>query len=240
MEDPSEVHCPTGRRPGLKRLNLIVRSVASLALFAAVLFWPAGTIGWAAGWAYLAALIASSAFMLVYVYRVSPDLIEHRMRVGRGTKGWDKIVLSVFGLTYLAIPVVAGFDAVRYEWSTMSPWWWLLALAIFLPGSALVTWAMGVNPFFEKTVRIQAERGHHVIDSGPYAFVRHPGYVGLFGWMLPVPLFLGSWWAFVPALLAVITIVVRTALEDRTLRAELEGYEAYAGRVRFRLVPGIW
>ncbi|MBT8066123.1 MAG: isoprenylcysteine carboxylmethyltransferase family protein [Gammaproteobacteria bacterium] len=224
----------------MKRFNVIVRSVASLGLFAAVLFWPAGTIGWAAGWAYLAVLIASSAAMMAYVYRVSPDLIEHRMRVGSGTKGWDKVVLSVFGLTYLAILVVAGFDAVRYEWSTMSPWLWFAGLAIFLPGAVLVTWAMGVNPFFEKTVRIQSERGHRVIDSGPYAFVRHPGYVGLFGWTLSVPLFLGSMWAFLPALLSVATMVIRTALEDRTLRAELEGYEEYAGKVPFRLIPGVW
>ena len=99
---------------------------------------------------------------------------------------------------------------------------------------------MGVNPFFEKTVRIQTERGHRVIDTGPYAFVRHPGYLGFFGWCLSAPLLLGSWWAFVPAVLSVVDLVVRTALEDRTLREELEGYEAYSNRVPHRLLPGIW
>lgn len=224
----------------MQRLNVIARSVASFALFMAVLFWPAGTIAWVAGWAYLAVVIASSAIMLAYLWRVNPDVIEHRMRAGSGTKAWDKVVLSVFGLLYLAIPVVAGLDAVRYGWSAMSPWSWLPALLIFVPAVAMSTWAMVVNPFFEKTVRIQSDRGHYVVDSGPYAHVRHPGYVGLFGWTLPVPLFLGSWWAFVPALLALVTIVVRTALEDRTLRAELDGYEAYTRRVRFRLLPGGW
>jgi protein-S-isoprenylcysteine O-methyltransferase Ste14 len=99
---------------------------------------------------------------------------------------------------------------------------------------------MGVNPFFEKTVRIQTERNHRVIDTGPYAFVRHPGYLGFFGWLLSVPLMLGAGWALVPAALAILSVVARTALEDRTLRRELDGYEAYADRVRYRLIPGIW
>jgi protein-S-isoprenylcysteine O-methyltransferase Ste14 len=99
---------------------------------------------------------------------------------------------------------------------------------------------MVVNPFFEKTVRIQTEHGHHVIDTGPYAFVRHPGYLGFAGWMVSIPLLLASAWAFIPALLAVVGIVVRTALEDRTLYAELPGYAEYTTRVHFRLVPGIW
>jgi len=113
-------------------------------------------------------------------------------------------------------------------------------LVLFIPGAALFTWSMAVNPFFEKTVRIQTERGHRVIDTGPYHVVRHPGYVGFFGWSLSVPLLLGSWWAFLPAFAAAIGIVIRTALEDRTLRAELTGYEEYATRVRYRLIPGVW
>ena len=99
---------------------------------------------------------------------------------------------------------------------------------------------MFVNPFFEKTVRIQTEHEHHVIDNGPYAYVRHPGYVGFIGWLISTPVLLGSIWAFVPALLAVAGLVFRTALEDRTLQAELAGYDSYVARVRFRLVPGIW
>ena len=122
----------------------------------------------------------------------------------------------------------------------MPPWAWLPGIAVWLAGNVLFTWAMGVNPFFEKTVRIQTERGHRVIDTGPYAFVRHPGYLGFFGWALATRLLLGSGWAMVPALLTVAGLVVRTALEDRTLQAELAGYAEYAQRVRFRLVPGLW
>ncbi len=99
---------------------------------------------------------------------------------------------------------------------------------------------MGVNPFFEKTVRIQTERGHRVIDTGPYRFVRHPGYLGFCGWMLSTPLLLGSWWAFVPALLSILALVIRTTLEDRTLHNELTGYREYARRVHYRLIPRVW
>jgi protein-S-isoprenylcysteine O-methyltransferase Ste14 len=117
---------------------------------------------------------------------------------------------------------------------------WLLGLAIFISGSGLLTWSMVVNPFFEKTVRIQTEHGHRVIDTGPYAYVRHPGYAGLVGWILSTPLLLGSAGAMIPASLAVIGIVIRTALEDHTLYAELPGYAEYVARVRFRLLPGVW
>lgn len=184
----------------------------------------------------------SASFLVnaVYVIRFNAELIDARMRMGRGIKRWDKILMAVFSLALLAIYLTAGFDAVRYEWSSMPPALWLLGLAIFVPGLVLVTWSMGINPFFEKMVRIQTERGQSVIDSGPYRYVRHPGYPGLFGWILSIPLFLGSWWAFLPALLSVCLIGIRTALEDRALRRKLGGYEAYAARVRYRLLPGVW
>jgi protein-S-isoprenylcysteine O-methyltransferase Ste14 len=111
---------------------------------------------------------------------------------------------------------------------------------MFLPGAAMLTWSMVVNPFFEKTVRIQTDRGHRVIDTGPYAYVRHPGYLGFVGWILSAPLLLASTWAVAPAVLAVAGLVIRTALEDRTLQNELTGYPEYAARVRYRLVRGIW
>ena len=211
-----------------------------MAMFGVLIFWPAGTIDWLAGWLYVGLLVATFVVNLTYLLRVNPELIEHRMQFGKGTKRWDKVLMAAFSPLVLAIYVIAGLDAVRFEWSTMSPWMWLPGLLIFVPGTALFMWSMGVNPFFEKTVRIQTERGHRVIDTGPYQIVRHPGYLGFFGWMLSVPLFLGSWWAFLPAILSVAAIILRTALEDRTLRQELDGYDAYASRVRYRLVPGVW
>jgi protein-S-isoprenylcysteine O-methyltransferase Ste14 len=197
-------------------------------------------LDWFAGWLYLAIMTTNTVINYAYLRRRNPELIEYRTRFGKGTKAWDKVWLGLFTPVFLSLYVVAGLDAGRFGWSAMPLLLWPVGLALFLPGSILFIWSMGVNPFFEKTVRIQTERGHRVIDTGPYRFVRHPGYVGLFGWILSAPLLLGSWWAFLPSLLSVVLIVVRTALEDRTLREELPGYLEYAGRVRFRLIPHVW
>ena len=226
------------RRVGAVQLLLAV--VSGVGTMAVVVFWPAGTLDWPAGWTYLGLVGAHFCLNLAYLSRVNPELIAHRLLFGAGTKRWDIVWLIVYSALFAAVYVVAGFDVVRYGWSSMPGWLWPVGLVIFLPGAWLLSWSMGVNPHFEKTVRIQTERGHRVVDTGPYAYVRHPGYVGFFGWMLAAPLLLGSWCALGPAVLASIAIVVRTALEDRTLRAELEGYEAYAARVRYRLVPGVW
>jgi protein-S-isoprenylcysteine O-methyltransferase Ste14 len=226
------------RRPS--PVQLILMLLLGIVVFAVVVFWPAGTLRWSAGWAYLGVVSTQLTLNLVYLNRVNPELIAYRMRVGPGTKRWDIVWSVLFTPLFTAIYVIAGFDAVRYEWSTMPLWLWPLGLVVFVLGSWLFAWSMGVNPFFEKTVRIQTERGHRVIDTGPYAFVRHPGYVGYFGWSLATPLLLGSWCALGPALLAALAMVIRTALEDRTLRLELDGYEGYARRVRYRLVPGVW
>ena len=225
-------------RVGAVRLALAV--AGGIGTIGVVVFWPAGTLHWPAGWAYLGFITAYYCISVAYLTRVNPEVIVHRMHFGAGTKSWDIVWLIVFTPLFTAVYVVAGLDAVRYEWSVMPSWLWPLGLALFVPGAWLFTWSMGVNPFFEKTVRIQTDRGHRVIDTGPYAYVRHPGYVGLFGWTLGTPFLLGSWCALGPAVLASIATIVRTALEDRTLREELEGYEAYAQRVRYRLVPGIW
>jgi protein-S-isoprenylcysteine O-methyltransferase Ste14 len=140
----------------------------------------------------------------------------------------------------LAILVVAALDDGRYRWFPVS--WWVCVLGYFLLSIALVglTWAESVNKFFEPSVRIQTDRGHKVIDTGPYAIIRHPGYVFGFLFFLGMPLALGSLWALIPAFLVCALLVVRTILEDRTLRAELPGYQEYAQRVRYKLVPGVW
>ena len=227
-------------RPLPKTLRLVIAVAAAVAVFTVIILWPAGRPDWVAGWLYVGIVTLYFLVNVAYLERVNPELIEARMRMGKGTKRWDIVWGIIFGPILLAVYVVAGLDAIRFEWSTMSPLLWPIGLILFVSGAALFSWSMGVNPFFEKTVRIQTERGHRVIDTGPYAFVRHPGYVGFFGWCVSAPLLLGSWWAFVPAILSVVGLAIRTALEDRTLRQELEGYAAYSERVRYRLLPGIW
>ncbi len=212
---------------------------AMVVVFAGFVFVHARRLGWTLGWIYVGIVVATLTINLACLLRWNPELIRRRMRLGKFTKTWDKVWAVLFALVIIAIYVVAVIEA-RDGVSSAPGAAWLLGLAIFVPGWALVTWSMVVNPFFEKTVRIQTDHGHRVIETGPYAYVRHPGYVGFAGWMLSTPLLLASTWAFVPALIAVIGFVIRTALEDRMLHAELPGYTEYATRVRFRLIPGVW
>lgn len=214
-------------------------TVAMILVFGVLLFVPAGRLDWTLGWIYVGIITASVLVNLVCLMRWNPELIARRMHLGVGTKRWDKTWAVLYAPVMIAIYIVAGLEArngaARWPWFV-----WLLGLLIFIPGSALLIWSMVVNPFFEKTVRIQSDRGQRVIDTGPYAYVRHPGYAGFLGWILSAPLLLASVWAVIPVVLAVIGLAIRTALEDRTLRAELAGYSDYAASVRFRLLPGIW
>jgi len=214
-------------------------SVGMVLVFAALVSRPAGRLDWTFGWLYVGIVTLNIIITWVCLLRWNPVLIERRMRFPQGTKTWDKVWAFLYAPVMIAIYVVAGIEA-RDNVSSLSWIAWLLGLAIFVPGSALLTWSMVVNPFFEKTVRIQTEHGHRVIDTGPYAYVRHPGYAGLVGWILSTPLLLGSVWATIPAFLAVLGLLIRTTLEDRTLQAELPGYAEYVARVRFRLLPGVW
>jgi protein-S-isoprenylcysteine O-methyltransferase Ste14 len=206
---------------------------------AGLLFVLARHLDWTLGWIYVGIIFVTSTINLACLWRWNPGLIRRRIGFRRGTKTWDVVWLALFTAVMIAIYVIAVREGRDDVWKPPGAAW-LAGLAIFVPGWALIIWSMVVNPFFEKTVRIQTDRGHRVIDSGPYAYVRHPGYVGFAGWILSTPLLLSSASAFVPALLAVILLVIRTALEDRTLRAELPGYAEYTDRVRFRLIPGIW
>jgi protein-S-isoprenylcysteine O-methyltransferase Ste14 len=226
-------------RTRLSKLLEGLTVAAMVALFAGFLFVLARRLNWTLGWIYVGIIVATLVINLVCLLRWNPELIRRRMRPGKFVKTWDKVWAVLFGLVMIALYVVAVIET--RDRAVFAPGAaWLVGLAVFIPGWSLVTWSMVVNPFFEKTVRIQTDHGHHVIETGPYAYVRHPGYVGFMGWMISTPLLLASAWAFVPALLAVIVLVIRTALEDRMLNAELPGYTQYATRVRFRLIPGLW
>jgi len=231
----------TGGEPG-SRVVMAVRVVLGVGLTVALggLFFHTGGWDWWQGWAFVGLLTAGQTANALLIRRRDPELLRRRAEFGEGTKAWDRAVLGLFGLTLLAELTVATLDAA-HGWAPL-PWWtWPLGAAVYLAGIGFTTWAMWVNTHFEKTVRIQTDRGHQVCDRGPYRLVRHPGYVGAaLGFPVAAPLLLGSGWAFVGAVVCVATLVLRTALEDRTLRAELDGYEAFARRTRWRLLPGVW
>jgi len=158
-----------------------------------------------------------------------------------GTKKWDYVFLAVFGLNLLiVVPLVAGLDVGRFQWSYLGVPFMIIGIVLYIISLALVLWAMVVNQHFEGTVRIQTERDHKVISTGPYKIVRHPGYAGMIMGAFPPAFIVGSLFALIPVAIIIIAIIVRTHFEDKLLRAELEGYADYAKKTKYRLFPGIW
>ena len=218
----------------------LIREAMGVVFVAVTLFLPAGTLNWAMGWALVGLYAVWVAAMALILIPKSPELLIERATRKKGDKTWDTVILSIVGLTTIAKYILAGFD-VRLGWTAQMPLTLqIAALVIAALGYALVTWAMAANVFFSKVVRIQDDRGHAVATGGPYRYVRHPGYIGTIAFELATPIMLSSLWALIPGGLAALLFVVRTALEDRTLQEELDGYRDYAGQVRYRLLPGIW
>jgi protein-S-isoprenylcysteine O-methyltransferase Ste14 len=241
-EEEAEMANAEKRTASLVTLLKVLAGLAITAMiiaFARFVLLHAHRLGWTLGWIYVGIIIATWLTNLVCLGLWNPELIERRMRFGKGVKTWDKVWILLFTLVLIAIFFVVNFE-MRGTVPKAPGAAWLIGFALYVPGWALIIWSMVVNPFFEKMVRIQTDHGHHVIEKGPYAYVRHPGYLGIVGWIVSTPLLLASAWAFIPALITVILLVIRTALEDRTLKAELPGYADYADRARFRLVPGVW
>jgi protein-S-isoprenylcysteine O-methyltransferase Ste14 len=162
-------------------------------------------------------------------------------RNARAGKSWDKPLVGFLVLVGpMATWITAGLDHRHDSAAAMPVAASIGAAVVAATGSAVIVWAMRANTFFSAVVRIQTDRGHSVVSTGPYRFIRHPGYAGMSAFMLATPVILGSCWAFVPAAITLAVTVLRTALEDRTLRTELPGYAEYASRVRSRLVPLVW
>lgn len=197
---------------------------------------------WWEAWVYAFISIFGFVISRVLAARRHPDLLAERARFLRheDAKTWDKYLSPMVGLGSGLILIVVGLDAL-YGWSPpFSLPVKILALFAILAGYLLGTLALMENRFFSGMVRIQTERGHHVVSSGPYAWIRHPGYAGALLTYLATPFFLDSRWAMLPAMFITIVLIIRTSLEDKTLQNELEGYRAYTERVRYRLLPGVW
>ncbi len=213
-------------------------AVWSLAVFAAWAALPLAIApAWPAGWAHLALVAAALLAHRAHVARRNPALLARRRAVGTGTKAWDVAWNALFWPLMASIAVCAALE-YRRRGATLPLGVWPAGALLLAAGMATSARAMAVNPFFEATVRVQPDQ--RVVDAGPYRWVRHPGYLGLVAWAAATPLLLRSVGALPAAGAAAAWIVARTALEDATLRRELPGYREYAGRVRFRLLPGVW
>ncbi|WP_428261371.1 methyltransferase family protein [Haliangium sp.] len=233
----------TGEPPAQVGTAGWIAVVASYLLVPLIALGTIGALDWWQAWAFSLVVHVAGIGGRVWANRRHPGLQADRMKFGRGqqVKPWDRVLAPLMAFTVLYVPVAVGALDHRFGWtSPFGVWANAGGLLLGVLGYAFAVWALVENRFFTSVVRIQTERGHEVCDSGPYRFVRHPGYAGNLVAVVGIPLVLDSAWAFVAAGAALAVSVLRTALEDRTLRDELRGYREYATRVPYRLFPGLW
>jgi protein-S-isoprenylcysteine O-methyltransferase Ste14 len=220
----------------------VVHTTLYLIVLGAILFAAAGDWGWPQAWVFLLEAGAFTFGFVAWLSRHDPALLEARLSslYHRDQSVWDRIFLSCAGIGYIAWLVLAALDAHRFRWSVVPVWPQVLGALLIAVCMVGVAFVFHANSFAAPQVRLQAERGQVVATTGPYRFVRHPMYALAILYFLGAPLLLGSWWALLPVPLFVAGFAGRAIAEEHMLRQALPGYDAYADKVRFRLIPGLW
>ena len=223
---------------------LLLRATVQLAIcfviWGGLLFLSAGDFTWLRGWLHVGLWMITFLVNATVLFKFNRELVSARLKPQWSSERSDTILLMLFLPVTLAIPVIAGLDAVRYRWSSLPSWLVYAGITLHTVGDVFLLWTMVVNPFLEKTIRVQTERGHRVITTGPYARVRHPMYSGVVLMILAVPLMLGSVWTFAPAVAMTLLLMARILVEERLLRRDLPGYEEYLRKTRWKIIPGVW
>jgi len=206
-----------------------------------VFFLASGTIDILRAWIYIGVYALGGLIIGLVMLKKSPKLLDERGKMQEGTKQLDKyFILTYFLFVIVITPLVAGIDRRLNLIETLPFFYLYIAIILYIFSAIFSLWSMLHNPFFEGTVRIQKEKNHHVISTGPYKIVRHPGYLGMLLGSIALPLALGSVLAFIPLFIMIVLIVVRTYFEDITLQKELTGYPEYCKKVKYRLIPFVW
>lgn len=231
--------------PQVPRLNWglarrLLQVFAFVAVWSGVLFGSAGRLDWFAGRVCVSVYLIAIAGAGAAALWMNPSVLAERGKWHKDTKPFDKVFMAFYLPLIFLQPAVAGLDAVRFGWSPLPERTLFIGVILYAIGAAAVGWAIAVNPHRESTVRIQTERNHRVITSGPYHWVRHPMYVGGILQTIAVPLILGSGAALLVSAAIIVLVIWRTVREDDTLLRELTGYSEYARRTRYRLLPGVW
>lgn len=215
-----------------------------MSLFSVALMWPAGIWQWWEAWIVVGLWSVFGVVLTRFLLRHDPELLAERMKLvplQKDQKVWDKVIMLLFFITGIALYIIPGFDVVRYQWSEPLPLWMkILAMIVHLPCFVMLGRVMRENTYLSQVVKIDKERSHQVVTSGPYALVRHPMYTVIIILLFAVPVALGSRYAVILAVFLTVLLIVRTYFEDRTLHAELPGYPEYAKQTPYRLIPGVW
>jgi protein-S-isoprenylcysteine O-methyltransferase Ste14 len=222
------------------KTKFLIKTLVTTLFFSVILFLSAWKIDYLQGFIFFGTNLLT-ALMNFWTIRNDSNLMTERSKVGDGAKSWDKIILGLSGIAYLISLVIAGLDSGRFQWSPDFHWIiYAIGIIVTITGQAIFLTARKENKYFSSVVRIQTDRGHAVCETGIYKIVRHPGYLGMTISLLALPLLTGSLWSIIPIVIAVILLLIRTYLEDETLKKELLGYTDYAKRTKQRLIPKIW
>jgi protein-S-isoprenylcysteine O-methyltransferase Ste14 len=223
-------------------LKLCVMLALEVLVFSVLLFGAAGTVRWSAAWAYLILFLAGALWISLLLARRDPALLAERLKSPwqKGQPFWDKIFIVAMMVAWCGWLVLMGLDAVRFHWSGMPVWLQCAGAALIVLSFWMIGRVFRENPFLTAVVRIQTEREHRVVSTGPYATVRHPLYASTLIYLPATALMLGSWAGVAASVVFLGALVFRTAMEDRELQRGLAGYPEYAARVRYRLIPHIW
>jgi protein-S-isoprenylcysteine O-methyltransferase Ste14 len=222
------------------KTNIIRRLIVvgvNLVMQPAILFLAAGTLHWLWAWIFL---ILSCLILVINLFTLTPELIAERGKVKKDAKKWDKRLTSFTIIPFFFLFLSAGLD-YRFGWSggvstTIS----IAGMIVYLLSSMLITWSMSSNKYFSTLVRLQTDRDHKVESGGPYAYIRHPGYVGFILMHIAIPFALGTYWALIFSGIIAFMFILRSWLEDETLKKDLPGYTEYSAKTRYRLIPYVW
>jgi len=223
----------------MEKIKLLIRGFGSVLFFSALLFICAGKLNYFQGWIYLSTCIITTIITFIATHN-NNELLKERSQAGQG-RSWDKLLLGISAIIFVITIVISGFDSGRFQWSPKLNWgFYLLGILITILGHSIFVAAQRQNNFFSAAFRIQADRGHTVCKTGVYKIVRHPGYLGMTVSLVGLPLLTGSILSFAPTSIAIIILFVRTNIEDKTLKNELNGYIEYTKQTRYKILPYVW
>jgi protein-S-isoprenylcysteine O-methyltransferase Ste14 len=228
-------------RPEIKQIMRdVLRILLVITISGGLLFISAGRISWISAWLVLLLFLIYLVLVMIWGIRNSPELLMERGKIEGNVKSWDKIINALYTLSLIFMLVITGFDSQRYGWTSMPIGIQVLGFVVMICSGWLIWRTMSENAYASRWARIQDDRGHKVVTTGPYSYVRHPMYMGVIILVFSSSLALGSLWGFVPSGLIGFLYIIRTLLEDQMLKEELDGYQEYAIEVRYRLIPRIW